>query len=390
MTGDDKRMTFVMFSTADWAAPYWTNKQHIADRLAKRGHQVLYIESPGIRSPRANTRDLLRIWNRLKRAFIPPKKVDQTLWVYAPLTIPFGHKSRLVRAFNRWLLGSAIHKWLKRNRDGDDVIVWTYHPYIDGIMDGLPVRSTIYHCVDDLAAIPGVDADSFRKAEVTLLERADRVFTTSPYLQSHCAAVAGERSVYERNVADIEHFSQARHAGTIPAELAEISGPKLCYTGVLSDYKLDFSLIEQCAVARPGWNWIFIGDEPEGQKSPAVSRLREMPNVYFFGYRSYDTLPSYLRGTDIAVLPNLTTGYMSGVFPMKLYEYMAAGKPIISTGIDALDDIKDQIAVAHDPTEWIYSVEKLLTAPPEAIGLHDPRLLNFSWEARLDRMLAWI
>ena len=69
---------------------------------------------------------------------------------------------------------------------------------------------------------------------------------------------------------------------------------------------------------------------------------------------------------------------------------MAAGKPIISTGIDALDDIKDQIAVAHDPTEWIYSVEKLLTAPPEAIGLHDPRLLNFSWEARLDRMLAWI
>lgn len=381
--------TFIMFSSADWAAPYWTNKQHIADRLAKAGHRVLYIESPGIRPPQVNSRDFLRIVNRLRRAWTPPKRLNDNLWVFAPLTIPLGHRFTLVKRFNAWLMRSVVSRWLDRYRQGD-VVVWTYHPYIEGATRGLKISSLVYHCVDDLATIPGVDALTFRALEGKLVREADVVFTTSPHLQQHCLELGAVRCVFERNVADIEHFSVARLPGWLPPEIASIAGPTLCYVGVLSDYKLDLGLIENCALARPDFHWIFIGEEPERQANETLTRLRTLPNAHFIGYRRYSELPDYLRAIDIAVLPNRTDGYMRGVFPMKFYEYLAAGKPVISTPLDSLADTSDLAITAQGIDEWLLAIEKCVNSPPSAIALEDSRISQFGWEPRLNRMLAVI
>lgn len=392
MSGDGgKSLTIVMFSSADWAAPYWTNKQHIADRLAKRGHRVLYIESPGIRPPRANVRDLSRILSRLQRAWTPPKRINGDLWVFAPLTIPLGHRSPLIKRFNAWLMGSVVRRWLKRNSKGN-LIIWTYHPYIEGAYERLSRSALVYHCVDDLAAIPGVDPETFRRAETVLVQAADVVFTTSPYLKSHCEALGARQCLYERNVADIEHFSKARLPGAVPADLADIEGPKLCYIGVLSEYKLDLELIRQCALARPDIRWIFIGEEPERQANATIAFLHSLPNVHFLGYKPYDQLPAYLRGVDIAVLPNLTDGYMKGVFPMKFYEYMAAGKPIIATPINSLEDVNEfsSVLMAGTAKEWLQATDRYLQNPPSSVALDDENMAQFDWERRLDRMLGKI
>lgn len=378
--------TFIVFSTADWGAPYWTNKQHVADRLAKAGHRVLYIESPGIRPPQGNTRDILRIANRLKRAWTPPKQINDNLWVFAPLTIPLGYRFTAVKWFNAWLMRSIVHRWLNRHSQGN-VIVWTYHPYIEGATEGLVTSSLVYHCVDDLAAIPGVDAATFRMAEGKLVRRADVVFTTSPYLQQHCLELGARNCVFERNVADIEHFSAARLPGRAPRDVASIEGPKLCYVGVLSDYKLDLDLLEACGRARPDLNWIFIGDEPERQANTTIARLKTLPNMYFIGYRPYSELPDYLRAIDIAVLPNRTDGYMKGVFPMKFYEYLAAGKPVVSTPIDALSDISDLVTTAEGCDQWLAAIDECLSSRPGVLSLDDSRLARFGWNPRLERML---
>lgn len=382
----NRQMTVLLFSTADWTAPYWTNKQHVADQLASRGHRILYLESPGIRAPNANARDISRIWGRLKRLWRPPQQVEKNLWVYSPVTIPFGHKRAWIGVVNGWLLRRTVQHWLKRHAQGT-VVTWTYHPYMLEAIRGLPHGILVYHCVDDLSAIPGVDVDNFRAAEQRLLQRADAVFTTSPFLQALCSATAGDLCVYERNVADIGHFAQARMPASIPDDLIRIPSPRLGYVGVLSDYKLDFALIEVLAKARPDHQWIFIGEEPERQKSELVSRLQSLPNIHFLGYRAYSRLPDYLRGLDIAVLPNLTEGYMAGVFPMKLYEYMAAGRPILATPIDALAGLEQSVVIAENPDAWLTAINTILRKPPHPVALDDPGLAAFSWEARLDRML---
>lgn len=188
-------------------------------------------------------------------------------------------------------------------------------------------------------------------------------------------------------MADIEHFAEARQSGAIPDDLGRINGPKLCYIGVLSDYKLDLDFIEKCIQLSPDWNWIFIGEEPERQSNPIIARLAERSNVHFLGYKTYDVLPDYLRGIDVALLPNLTSGYMSGVFPMKLYEYLAAGKPVVATRMAALSALAEQISIIDTPQEMVEAVTTILASPPEPIALGHPDLANFSWNARLDRMM---
>lgn len=146
--------TVVMFSTADWAAPCWTNKQHIARRLAERGYTVLYIETVGLRRPSINSLDLTRIIRRLRSGLKPPRRVGERLWVLSPLTLPLGQRHGFVRHFNAWILRTAIRLWLRRHGDGTPPLVWTYHPYMLEAISGLKRSALVYHCVDNIAAVP--------------------------------------------------------------------------------------------------------------------------------------------------------------------------------------------------------------------------------------------
>lgn len=378
----------IMFSTADWNAPYWTNKQHIALRLAARGCKLLYVESPGIRRPGASARDLKRIAVRLWRAWRSPFQVESNLEVLSPLAIPMGHRLGIIRWLNGAIQSWQLKIWLRRN-GAKKPVIWTYHPYYSEAARGIERSQLVYHCVDDLADVPGVDRSYFSHAERDLLMAADHVFTTSPALNKHCAQIAGERCSYERNVADIHHFAQARKLAIAP-DLAAIPGPRLVYTGVLAAHKLDFPLIEQCASRQPDWHWVLIGDEPEGQTNAVVQRLRKLPNLHFIGYRPYADLPSYLAGADVAVLPNLTQGYMRGVFPMKFYEYLAAGIPVMSTHIDALSGVSGPVRFADGAETWVEAISNILLHPSPPLSLEDHNLTAFSWSARLNRMLKTI
>ena len=149
--------TVVMFSTADWAAPCWTNKQHIARRLAERGYTMLYIETVGLRRPSISSLDLTRIIRRLRSGLKPPRRVGERLWVLSPLTLPLGQRHGFVRHFNAWILRTAIRLWLRRHGDGTPPLVWTYHPYMLEAISGLKRSALVYHCVDNIAAVPGLD-----------------------------------------------------------------------------------------------------------------------------------------------------------------------------------------------------------------------------------------
>ncbi|NUX55208.1 glycosyltransferase [Paraburkholderia youngii] len=381
----------VLFSTADWDEPYWTNKQHTASILAARGWRILYVESVGFRSPKvASGRDWSRLWRRLWRGVQslvlgPPRRADN-IWVLSPLMVPAGHHLPFVRSLNQAMLRFSVNRFA-RSRRYDKPVVWTYHPYMLDAIATLPRGPLVYHCVDDIAAIPGVDVDAFRNAQQDLLGRCEAVFTTAQSLKDVCLPF-NPNTHFFGNVVDEAHFGTAREDGPLPAELAAIDEPRLVYHGVLSDFKVDLPLLLQTAQARPGWQWVIIGEEREGQRSDLLAQLKRLPNVHLLGYRPYRALPQYLRGMRVGVLPTLINEYTHSMFPMKFYEYLAAGLPVVSTPLDFAKEPRAGLEVGGDTEAFIAAIDKQLARGKLSADEARAAVGENTWEARLDKMLA--
>ncbi len=197
----------IVFSNADWDHSVRTNSQHMAERFALRGFRVLYVESLGLRRPSAAARDLTRMGKRLIRGLAGVRHVSERIWVYSPLVIPF-HGSRAARAINRRLIRGSL-KLIVRFLRFKHPIVWTYNPLVHSFWDGLDGSLFVYHCVDDLAAVPGVPRDSVRAAEESIVGKADAIFTTSRELCRRLSDLHPNKIHCLTNVADFAHFAKA-------------------------------------------------------------------------------------------------------------------------------------------------------------------------------------
>jgi glycosyltransferase involved in cell wall biosynthesis len=383
----------ILFATADWDEPYWTNKQHCAKSLAELGTRVLYVESVGLRSPKAGSaKDWGRLWNRLRKGIssllLGARERSPGIFVLSPLLVPAGHRLALTRTLNRWLLRAAIVR-STRSRDFGRPLIWTYHPFMLDVIEGVETGPVLYHCVDDLAAVPGVDAPAFRAAEAKLLKRADVVFVTAPALAEHCKQY-NPNTHFLPNVVDAEHFGKALEPGPIPSDLAQIPEPRLCYHGVLSDFKIDFQLLVDAARQKPEWSWVFIGEEREGQTNPLVAELAKLSNVHFLGYRPYAVLPDYLRGMQVGLLPSLINEYTRGMFPMKYFEYLAAGLPTVSTPLEFSVEYGSGMVVAKDVAGFLSAIQ--MQRESGRFSPADVKILigENTWRNRLQKMLVHI
>jgi glycosyltransferase involved in cell wall biosynthesis len=294
----------------------------------------------------------------------------------------------VVRRFNQAMLRWTLSRFARSHRFSEPLI-WTYHPFmLDGIST-LVRGPLVYHCVDDLVAIPGVDVAAFERAEHDLLESSEAVFTTAAALKARCSQHNGNTHFFA-NVVDAAHFGRATLSGAIPADLAAIPEPRIVYHGVLSDFKVDFQLILDAANARPDWHFIFIGEEREGQRSAFVPRLSQLPNVHFLGYRSYEQLPDYLRGMNVGLLPTLLNEYTRSMFPMKFYEYLAAGLPVVSTPLDFARVPLSGLQVGGDLDAFLRAIAAQLERGRLSAAEAQAAVGDNTWERRLEKMLAII
>jgi glycosyltransferase involved in cell wall biosynthesis len=373
-----------LFSTADWDHPFWTNKQHVATQLAARGFRVLYVESLGLRRPTARPRDVARMARRVARAVKPTRQVNENLWVASPLTIPY-HASRLARQFNeRWL--AAQLSGACRRLGFSNPIVWTYNPLVAPLASALESSLLVYHCVDDLSAAPGLASGVIRLAEQRLAAAADVVFATSERLYARMAAWNSRATHYQPNVADFDHFSRARRDEPLPAELAAIPRPRIGFVGAISPYKVDFDLIAAVARARPDWHWVLVGQVGEGQAGASTGPLR-LANVHLLGPRPYDRLPDYLRGFDVATLPCPPNPYTEAMFPMKFFEYLAAGLSVVAANVPALAEFARAYVAARSPTEFGAAIQRVLDGHRPDLAECDRLARRFTWQWRMQQIL---
>jgi glycosyltransferase involved in cell wall biosynthesis len=150
---------------------------------------------------------------------------------------------------------------------------------------------------------------------------------------------------------------------------------------------LDFELIADIATQYPRCSFIFVGSKGEGEKAADISLLERIPNVHFLGGKPYSSLPAFLKGFDVCLLPNRLNEYTKNMFPMKFFEYLAAGKPVVSTRLDAISEFGEYCYLSSDHKEFIANIEKALNENNS--NLRAPRIAlaqQYTWENRIKEM----
>jgi glycosyltransferase involved in cell wall biosynthesis len=378
--------SIVLFSTADWDNPFWTNKQHMAFHLSARGYKVLYIESLGLRKMTVTGGDWRRVFRRIKKFFSGPRQRGERLWVFSPILLPL-HHIRWVQKLNHYVLTAQLRFFMWR-LGFKNSIAWTYNPLVLDLIHGLGLTNIVYHCVDDLGAAPRLPKEQIEIEEARLVRKADVVFVTSTMLEEKLRGRGPGLLRYYPNVADFAHFQRARDPElAIPVDLLEIRSPRIGFVGAISSYKLDFDLIAEAAAMRPDWNWVLIGKVGEGDPHTDASALNK-PNIHLMGPKSYAELPAYLKGMDAVILPCSLNEYTKSMFPMKFFEYLAAGKVVVATDLPSLKPYREIFTMAEGPSGFNQALDKILSGEIKYTPKMDEMARENTWESRLDRMLA--
>lgn len=372
----------VCIGSADWATELPINQHQLMGRLAA-GNNVLFVESLGLRRPQLAGRDLSRLWRRLKRGLRGARPAPEGLHVLSPLVLPL-HSKEAVRKLNRRLLRFQVER-AARKLGMSETILWAYVPQAETVIDVLDPSLVVYHCVDDVAAQKGVDADSFRQAEERFARRADLVLASAPALAERMRTLS-DHVLYAPNVADTGTFATALEPGPVDPDVEPLPHPRLVFQGAIVATKLDVQLIADVAKLRPEWSIVLVGPRGAGDPTGDLSPLDEAPNIHLIGARPADDLPEVLRGADIGLIPYAINDLTRSVFPMKVYEYLAAGLPVLTTPLPALDGV--------EAIETVSSAEELVAAAERELAVDSPErrsersrdAAGNSWEARLEEI----
>jgi glycosyltransferase involved in cell wall biosynthesis len=343
----------VCFSHLRWDFVY-QRPQHLLSRCARQ-HRVFYVEEP--------------IFDAESMYLDTVRRADVTVAVpHLPANIGAG----AAEAFQRALLTELLDRFAI-----EEYVLWYYTPMALPFTRHLQPLATVYDCMDELSAFRGAPP-IMQQRERELLARSDLVFTGGQSLYEakrdrHPRVHALPSSV------DVAHFATARTAPSPPTDQALIPGPRLGFFGVI-DERLDTALLDGVAALRPDWQIVMVG--PVVKIDPA--ELPSRPNIHYLGAKQYADLPAYIAGWDVAMLPfarNESTRFIS---PTKTPEYLAAGRPVVSTSIrDVVRPYGERgfVRIADTPADFVAAAEAALIENPEAVrGRADTFLARMSWD----------
>jgi UDP-galactopyranose mutase len=336
--------------------------QQLMSRFA-RDTPVLYLEE-ALESEEPRHLELRRVAPRLTVAVPRLPRAD------------FDAGPARVAASCRDLLDEALGRWL--GRDGPRPVVWYYTPMAMPVAGHVDAELVVYDCMDELSAFAGASPE-IKRLEQQLFGRCDLVFTGGRSLFEAKRAHHPRTHLFASSV-DVAHFRQARAPGIEPPDMACLARPRIGYYGVI-DERLDLPLLEAAAAATPQWQWVLVG--PVAKIDPAS--LPRAANLHAVGARPYAELPAYLRAWDVAIMPFAINAATRFISPTKTPEYLAAGKPVVSTPVR--DVVRGYgrsglVRIAETPAAFVQAVQHALDEPDRDAFLAraDALLAGQSWD----------
>ena len=368
--------TFLILANAEWDWPNRVNCHHVAARLAQN-NRVVFMDTIGGRTPAP--REFKKVWRRLKRIVGGVRKINDNLTVLSPFVIPVYGNERM-RELNTTLLAMQIRHALPRN---SKPIVWFYLPSLVGLVGRLKERLVIYHCVDEHAANPNVPASQVREWERRLLQSSDAVFTTASTLYEDKRKF-NSNTYYFPNVGDADVFARVRDSSLEMAEdMRSIPRPIAGFIGNITAYKVNLDLLFNVAQRKPDWSFVLIGPVGRGDPSTDVTRLQTLKNIFLLGERSYAELPSYAKAFDVCMIPFNLNESTRGTLPMKFFEYLATGKPVVSTSLPSLTEFRDFFYSVDNTEGWMQALQNAIGEDATRAKARMALSKKYSWDARM-------
>lgn len=381
--------SIVCISPQVWDADLPTNRQQIMRRAARRGHEVLFVESGSLLG--RGLEGLARHPWREARARLAGARVAEGVRVRSALNlVPRGKKYALASRVNFALTAAMLRRAVAEL--APPTILWIYDPAAARLVGSVGEAFAVYDCVDDYAEQYAPD-----RRRQKLVAAADReagrlarlVFATTEALAERHRQ-ANPRTFLVPNAADYEHFSAASDRSLAAPEVRDLPRPVLGFAGNLTAAKVDFRLLEELARERPAWTLLLVGPV----RPPAEASLRQLTmlsNVHWVGWKRYADLPRYVAAFDIGLCPYAANAYTRNVFPLKVYEYLAAGKPVVATGTPSLAGMEPDVLVAESAASLVEAVESALAASaPDDRERRMALAARNTWDTRTERLLALI
>jgi glycosyltransferase involved in cell wall biosynthesis len=200
------------------------------------------------------------------------------------------------------------------------------------------------------------------------------------------------RRVFNRNIhfvpegADVGAFiASTAHAVSVPAEMAALKKPVVGYVGVI-DFRLDTELLTYMARQRPEWSFALVG--PMKGDTQDLTALRSLPNVHFLGRQPIEAVPAFVKGMNACLIPYVLNDYTHHIFPLKLYEYMAAGKPIVASAMEEMLPYEgDEMAIGRSREDFLAKVDEALASDsPERAASRREAARHESWDERVEHV----
>jgi glycosyltransferase involved in cell wall biosynthesis len=374
-------MDFISFSLNYWD-DLWQSRHQVMSLLAKN-HKVLFVSPPFSRAqvfgPERHKLPASGVVRRCDNLYtlVFPK------WLFELYRYP------RVGKILTYLRERHVRKII-RKLGFRDVVLFIWHPHFADLVGGFGEAVSCYYADDEFASFAGLSErarNQVLQQEDKLLSHVDLVFASGP-------ALMDKKNHYGNAInvpmgADFELFSKSRAAETpVPEDLEAVPHPRIGHIGNLND-KIDFRLVLEMSEARPNWSFVLVG--PLTVRSAGfredVGLLRKRPNVYLLGSKPRNLLPNYIKGLDVCMMCYRTDGWAQFIYPLKLHEYLASGKPAIGPPLMSLRDFTEVVRIADTPEKWVAGIEAALQDHDAALA---QRRIQVAYENRLEKRIETI
>ncbi|GAA4443723.1 hypothetical protein GCM10023091_32770 [Ravibacter arvi] len=379
----------VVFSLFRFDADIESTAYTVASKLAEH-NRVFYVDNPytlrdwWVNKNSMSFKKRRRFFSLFSREVIdtgnPNFKVVIPPLVLSLHFLPEGFLYRLLLGLNEFLIRFRIRRILRRFGVTDYIFINAFNFHYPTVARKLSPSLRVYYCLDPVAG--NFDGKHGIKSEAMLVGDADLVICSSKNLYAHKLEM-NPNSYLVPNAADIFHSGKATRPETAVSEaLVGIPRPVIGYFGSI-EHRFDFELVYKVASARPEWSFVLAGPV----FAEDLAGLDKLKNVHFTGRIPYAGMPAVIKGFDVAVIPFRKDEGSAAVFPLKLFEYLGAGKPVVATDFnpDLAEYTEDMVAYCKDAASFEAAISREMeTDSPERVAERTRLAAQHTWDRRVE------